>query len=69
MSSSILANPFSLQLEKDQDKALEILKSKGFNKNKFIRAAVEEKLYRDFRSILKELKQIESDKNTPDWVM
>ena len=39
---------------------LEILISKGYNRTKFVRLAVEEKLYRDYRSILK---QIEKENN------
>lgn len=55
MSNSNLAKPFSIQLTKDQYRALEILKSKGFNKNILIRNALNEILHRDFRNVLKQL--------------
>ena len=67
MSNNNLAKAFSLQLENDQDKALEILKNKGFNKCKFIRAAVEEKLYKDFRNIIKQLNK--PNKTVPEWAL
>jgi hypothetical protein len=51
-----LAKPIKIQFTKDQSEALSMLKELGFNKNKFIRAAVEEKLYRDFRRMLKKLR-------------
>lgn len=57
MSNSTLAKPFPIQFYKDEYRALEMLKEKGFNKTKFIRLAVREKLFRDFRSILKELEK------------
>lgn len=52
-----LAKQRKIQLSKDCDKALIILKSKGVNDNDFIRQAVEEKLYRDYRKILKQIEE------------
>jgi len=49
---SKLAKQRKIQFTNDCDKALIILKSKGLDVNLFIRQAVEEKLYRDFRKIL-----------------
>jgi hypothetical protein len=57
---SNLAKQRKIQLTNHCDKALLILKSKGVNDNDFIRQAVEEKLYKDFRKILK---SIEDKKN------
>jgi len=45
----------SIRFSRDIEKALSILDSKGVNQSKFIRQAVEEKLYKDFRKILKEI--------------
>ena len=67
---SNLAKPFSIQLTKDQFKALEILKEKGFNKNILIRKALDEILHKEFRSILKELRKEEKrNKDVPDWAL
>ena len=60
---SYLAQPNKRQLTKDSEIALSILKSKGVNPSKFIREAVEEKLYKDFR---KTIKQIE-DENSKEF--
>ena len=57
---SNLAKQRKIQLTHDCEKALLILKSKGVNYNDFIRQAVEEKLYKDFRKILKD---VEDKKN------
>jgi len=54
---SNLAKQRKIQLSKDCDKAILILKSKGINDNDFIRQAVEEKLYKDFRKILKDIEK------------
>lgn len=56
-----LSKSIKVQLTADQTKALSILKSKGFNKAKFIRLAVEEKMYRDYRLIIKNINK-ENDK-------
>ncbi len=50
-----LTKAYPIRLTKDQDKALATLQEKGFRKSLFIRLAIEEKLYRDYRIILKEL--------------
>lgn len=58
-----------VRLTLDQEKALKILKSKGFNKSKFIRAAIEEKLHRDYRKLL--ISVSENNKripNAPGWL-
>ena len=49
-----LTKAYPIRLTQDQNKALSILESKGFKKSLFIRQAIEEKLYNDFRIILKE---------------
>jgi len=59
MINNDLNNPVKVRFTADQSEALEILKSKGFNKSKFIRLDVEEKLYRDYRKMLKEIKDKE----------
>ena len=46
-----------IRLTNDINKALDLLKSKGVNTSKFIREAVEEKLYKDLRKILKEVEK------------
>ena len=64
-----LTKPYKTRFTQDQEKALLILESKGFNISKFIRLALQEKLVRDFRSILKEVKIKESRiPNAPKWV-
>lgn len=60
MANNTLTDSHSIRFTADQNKALNILISKGFNRTKFVRLAVEEKLYRDYRSILK---QIEKENN------
>ena len=45
----------SIRFTNDIEKALSILDSKGVNQSAFIRQAVEEKLYKDFRKILKQI--------------
>lgn len=54
---SKLAKQRKIQFSQDCDKALDILKSKGVDANLFIRQAVEEKLYKDFRKILKDIEK------------
>lgn len=51
----------SIRFTENIEKALQILDSKGVNSSKFIREAVEEKLYKDFRKILKDI-EIEKSK-------
>lgn len=60
MANNRLTYSHSVRFTSDQNKALDILISIGFNRNKFVRLAVEEKLYRDYRKILK---QIEKENN------
>lgn len=60
MTNNKLTDNHSIRFTADQNKALDILISKGYNRTKFVRLAVEEKLYRDYRSILK---QIEKENN------
>lgn len=55
MVNNGLTKAYPVRLTKDQEKALLILSGKGFNKSKFIRSAIEEKLHKDFRVILKKL--------------
>ena len=45
----------SIRFTNDIEKALCILDSKGVSQSAFIRQAVEEKLYKDFRKILKQI--------------
>ena len=46
-----------------------MLESKGFNISKFIRLSLQEKLVRDYRKILAEVKKKESRiPNAPKWV-
>jgi hypothetical protein len=52
-----LAKQKKVQFTNDIEKALSILDSKGVCRAKFIRQAVEEKLYRDFRKILKDIEK------------
>lgn len=62
---SRLAKQRKIQFTNDCDKALIILKSKGLDVNLFIRQAVEEKLYRDFRKILKDIEKEKSKQYCP----
>jgi hypothetical protein len=55
MVNSGLSKAYPVRLTHDQEKALLVLSGKGFNKSKFIRAAIEEKLHKDYRAILKDL--------------
>lgn len=66
MNNKILIKPISFKPTSDIDKALKTLQSMGFDRSKFIRLAIEEKLYRDYRSIIKQLKP--SRKDIPDFV-
>ena len=64
-----LTKPYKTRFTQDQEKALLILESKGFNISKFIRLALQEKLVRDFRTILTDVKKKESRiPNAPGWV-
>jgi len=67
MSNSNLTKSINLRLTEDQHEALEMLMSIGFDRSKFIRLAIDEKLYRDYRKLLKKLRDLNSDKNIPDW--
>jgi len=60
MINNELTKVHSIRFTHDQNKALDMLISKGFSRTKFVRLAVEEKLYRDYRTIIK---QIEKEKN------
>ena len=64
---SKLSKPYPVRLASDQDKAIDILCSYGFNRSKFIRCAVQEKLKRDFRKILDEKKE-KRIPNAPIWM-
>ena len=59
MINNDLNKPIKVRLTADQTKALNVLKSIGFNKSKFIRLAIEEKLYRDYRKLIKESNKFE----------
>ena len=70
MINNDLTDSIKVRFTHDQNKALDILKSKGFNKSKFIRQAVEEKLYKDFRGVLNGLKKQELKTNgVPGWAL
>jgi predicted DNA-binding protein len=60
MNYSKLTKAYPVRLTLDQDKALNILNSKGFKKSQFIRIAIEDKLKNEFRKILKESKPKET---------
>lgn len=59
---SNLSKQRKISLTNDCDKALKILKLKGVNDNDFIRQAIEEKLYKDFRKILKKIEENNKEK-------
>jgi len=66
---SKLSKPYPVRLNTDQDKAIDMLCSYGYNRTKFIRAAIQEKLKRDFRPMLAKLKHEKSKiKNAPIWM-
>jgi hypothetical protein len=67
LSNNKLIKPVNFRPTEDIDKALEMLQDIGFDRSKFIRLAIEEKLYRDFRPLLKKLRSLKTDKNIPDW--
>ena len=50
-----LTKAYPIRLTQDQDKAISILESKGFNRSKIIRCALDYYLYSEFRKILKEI--------------
>jgi hypothetical protein len=55
MNGNELGKPYPIRLTYDQNRAIDMLKLSSFNKTKFIRAAINEKLHRDFRSMLKKI--------------
>lgn len=57
MDTSRLSKPYPIRLTYDQNRAIEMLKLSSFNKTKFIRLAIEEKLQKDFRKMLSKVKQ------------
>jgi len=66
---SKLSKPYPVRLTTDQDKAIDMLCSYGFNRTKFIRLAIQEKLKRDFRKILAAAKEKEKlIPNAPSWM-
>lgn len=62
---SKLAKSTKVQITTDSEKALLILKSKGVSKAKFIRQAIEEKLYRDYRSTIKQIEDSKKKEYCP----
>lgn len=60
MDTSRLTKPYSIRLTHDQHRAIEKLKLSSFNKTKFIRLAIEEKLQRDFRTMLKKVNKVDA---------
>ena len=50
--------PYPIRLTHDQHRAIEALKLSSFNKTKFIRLAIEEKLQRDFRTMLAKVNKV-----------
>jgi len=67
MSNSNLTKSINIRLTEYQYEALEMLMSLGYDRSKFIRLAIDEKLYRDYRKLLKQLRDLNSDKNIPDF--
>ena len=66
---SKLSKPYPVRLNTDQDKAIDMLCSYGYNRTKFIRAAIQEKLKRDFRHMLAKLKEGKKRiPNAPIWM-
>jgi hypothetical protein len=61
MKDSPLGKPYPIRLTHDQTKAIDMLKLSSFNKTKFIRLAINEKLERDFRKMLAKV----NNSNTP----
>ena len=57
MDTRRLSKPYPIRLTYDQNRAIDMLKLSSFNKTKFIRLAIEEKLKRDFRRMLEKVKQ------------
>jgi len=58
MDISKLMKPYPIRITYDQHIAIEKLKMSSYNKTKFIRLAIKEKLKRDFRSLLKEMNTV-----------
>ena len=66
---SNLTKAYPVRLTKDQYIAISILESKGFNKSKLIRCALDKYLHSEFRKILKEVEGKEYRiPNAPIWV-
>ena len=56
MNGNTLGKPYPIRLTYDQNRAFDMLKLSSINKTKFIRAAINEKLYNDFRKMLNNIK-------------
>ena len=52
MKKNKLGKPFLIQLDSDQEKALNNLKKCSVKKASFVRQAVQEKLLKDYRKII-----------------
>nr|AKH47502.1 hypothetical protein [uncultured marine virus] len=61
---SKLAKQRKVSFTEDQEKAFENLKGKGYHIQKFIRLAINEKLYRDYRNLINKK---EYDEGLPSW--
>lgn len=55
MDTSKLGKPYPIRLTYNQNRAIDMLKLSSYNKTKFIRLAIEEKLKRDFRIMLTDI--------------
>ena len=66
--TSNLDKPIKIKLTKDQTKAFNILKKYKIVRSKFIRQAIEDKLHKDFRSILKQEQEFEQRRALPNWL-
>ena len=60
MNGNELGKPYPIRLTFDQNRAIDMLKLSSFNKTKFIRAAINEKLHRDFRKMLAKINKNET---------
>jgi len=65
MKYSNLGKPKQVRPTKDSEKALDILKGKGLNITNFMREAIEEKLYKDFRATVKQIKDKQTKGKCP----
>jgi len=64
-----LTKAYPIRLTQDQDKAIKTLESKGFNRSKLIRSALNSYLYSNFRNTLKEIEHKNKRiPNAPNWV-